>query len=61
MIKTGGSQTSAEKRKEVLHMDLNLDVSMISDKLQVILPYLSYIINVFTKVMETMSSYFGLG
>ena len=41
-------------------MDFNLDLSAVSDKLQVVLPYLSYIINIFSKMMETMSAFFGL-
>ena len=42
-------------------MDLgNLDLSTLSDKLQIVLPYLSYIVNIFSKVMETMSAFFGL-
>ena len=41
-----------------VHMDL--DLSTVTDKLQVVLPYLSYIINIFTKMMETMSTFFGL-
>ena len=38
----------------------NLDLSTVSDKLQIVLPYLSYIINIFTKMMDTMSAFFGL-
>ena len=36
----------------------NLDLSAITGKLQVIIPYLSYIVNFFTRMVDMFSEYF---
>ena len=36
----------------------NLDLGAITGKLQIIMPYLSYIVNFFTRMIDMFSEYF---
>lgn len=38
---------------------MDLDLSTITDKLALVLPYLSYIVNIVTKMFDTMKAFFG--
>ena len=38
---------------------MDIDLSVITSKLAVVLPYLSYIVNFFTHLFETVEGYFN--
>lgn len=40
---------------------MNLDLGALTDKLAIIIPYLSSILSIFTKLIDTMKGYLEIG